>query len=138
MKLNLVKSTKAGFGLFEVLVVIAVIGIIAAIAVPNIGRINESAKDATYRRNAQNLASVFSSALAAGHDFSNGGKLAEKDVIQAIITGATINDTDNPFDGAFFGVSGLDATDAICETTGAAKYLTWDAISGQLLYTGGQ
>ncbi len=59
MKLNLVKSTKAGFSLVEMLVVIAVIGIIAAIAVPNIGRINDAAKDATYRRNAQNISSVF-------------------------------------------------------------------------------
>ncbi|MEM7600122.1 MAG: prepilin-type N-terminal cleavage/methylation domain-containing protein [Verrucomicrobiota bacterium] len=138
MKLNNTRSLKAGFSLVEMLVVIAVIGIIAAIAVPNIGRINDSAKDATYRRNAQNIASVFASAQAAGHDFSAAGTLAETAIITAIITGATISDTDSPFNGTYFGVPGLDSTGAISETDGAAKYLTWNAASGQLLYTGGQ
>ncbi|MEM1441775.1 MAG: prepilin-type N-terminal cleavage/methylation domain-containing protein [Verrucomicrobiota bacterium] len=138
MKLNKKRSLKAAFSLVEMLVVIAVIGIIAAIAVPNIGRINDSAKDATYRRNAQNIASVFASAQAAGHDFSAGGTLAEAAIIGAIITGATIADTDSPFNGTYFGVPGLDSTDAVSETDGAAKYLTWNAASSQLLYTGGQ
>ncbi len=128
----------AGFSLVEMLVVIAVIGIIAAIAVPNIGRINDSAKDATYRRNAQNMASMFASAQAAGHDFSAGGTVAEAGIITAIITGATIVDTDSPFNGTYFGIPGMDSTDAVSETDGAAKYLTWNAASGQLLYTGGQ
>jgi prepilin-type N-terminal cleavage/methylation domain-containing protein len=138
MKLNKTHSLKAGFSLVEMLVVIAVIGIIAAIAVPNIGRINDSAKDATYRRNAQNIASVFASAQAAGLDLSAGGTVNEAGIIGAIITGATISDTDSPFNGTYFGVPGLDSTDAVSETDGAAKYLTWNAASGQLLYTGGQ
>lgn len=138
MKLNKTRSLKAGFSLVEMLVVIAVIGIIAAIAVPNIGRINDSAKDATYRRNAQNLASVFASAQAAGHDFSVGGTLNEKKIIEGLVTGATINDADSPFNGTYFGVPGLDVVDAVSETDGAAKYLEWNAASGQLLYTGGQ
>jgi prepilin-type N-terminal cleavage/methylation domain-containing protein len=143
MKINPVKSVKAGFSLVEMLVVIAVIGIIAAIAVPNIGRINDSAKDATYRRNAQNLASVFASAQAAGYDFSKtggtGANLAnEAAVITALITGATINNTSSPFNGAFFGVPGLKVADATSETLGAAKYLTYTAASNSLLYTGGQ
>lgn len=138
MKLNKKHSFKAGFSLVEMLVVIAVIGIIAAIAVPNIGRINDSAKDATYRRNAQNVASVFASAQAAGHDFSAAGTLGEAAIIGAIITGATISDTDSPFNGTYFGVPGMDSTDAVSETEGAAKYLVWNAASGQLLYTGGQ
>ena len=138
MKLNKTRSLKAGFSLVEMLVVIAVIGIIAAIAVPNIGRINDSAKDATYRRNAQKLASVFASAQAAGHDFSNGGKRNEKNIIIQMIAGTTISDADSPFDGTYFGVPGLDATDAVSNTAGAGKYLEWNAASGQLLYTGGQ
>lgn len=147
MKLNPIKSVKKGFSLVEMLVVIAVIGIIAAIAVPNIGRINDAAKDSTYRRNAQNLASVFASAQAAGYDFSKtggtGATLAnEAAIITAVINGATINNASSPFNGAFFGVPGLKigtATDgAISETAGAAKYLLWNAASGQLRYTGGQ
>lgn len=137
MKHHATHAAKAGFSLVEMLVVIAVIGIIAAIAVPNIGRINDSAKDATYRRNAQNIASVFASAQAAGVDFS-AASTAEADIINAIIAGATVNDADSPFNGTYFGVPGLDAADATSETDGAAKYLQWDAASGQLLYTGGQ
>ena len=110
---------------------------------PNIGRINDAAKDSTYRRNAQNLASVFASAQAAGYDFSKtggtGATLAnEAAIITAIITGATINNASSPFNGAFFGVPGLKVAEATSETAGAAKYLTWNAGSGQLLYTGGQ
>ncbi len=137
MKLQSHHSAKAGFSLVEMLVVIAVIGIIAAIAVPNIGRINDSAKDATYRRNAQNIASVFASAQAAGINFAS-ASTDEADIIQAIIAGATVNDNDSPFNGTYFGVPGLDATDAVSETAGAAKYLQWDTSSLQLLYTGGQ
>ncbi|HRQ91044.1 MAG TPA: prepilin-type N-terminal cleavage/methylation domain-containing protein, partial [Bacteroidia bacterium] len=95
MKLHPIKSAKKGFSLVEMLVVIAVIGIIAAIAVPNIGKINDSAKDATYRRNAQTIASVFSSAQAAGYDFAKangtGSPLtSETSIINAVIAGATI------------------------------------------------
>ncbi len=137
MKYRAPKTAKAGFSLVEMLVVIAVIGIIAAIAVPNIGRINDSAKDATYRRNAQNVASLFASAQAAGVDFASASAV-EADIIGAIITGATVSDADSPFNGTYFGVPGLDSTGAISETAGAAKYLQWDATSRQLLYTGGQ
>ena len=137
MKIRAQKAANTGFSLVEMLVVIAVIGIIAAIAVPNIGRINDSAKDATYRRNAQNIASVFASAQAAGVDFS-ASSTAEADIIDAIIAGATVSDADSPFNGTYFGVPGLDATDAVSETAGAAMYLQWDSSSRQLLYTGGQ
>lgn len=143
MKLKSIPSTKAAFSLVEMLVVIAVIGIIAAIAVPNIGRINDAAKDSTYRRNAQNLASTFASAQAAGYDFSKtggtGATLAnEAAIITAVINGATINNTSSPFNGAYFGVPGMKVSEATSETAGAAKYITWDTTSGQLLYTGGQ
>ena len=137
MKIRAQKAANTGFSLVEMLVVIAVIGIIAAIAVPNIGRINDSAKDATYRRNAQNIASVFASAQAAGVDFS-ASSTAEADIIDAIIAGATVSDADSPFNGTYFGVPGLDATDAGSETAGAAMYLQWDSSSRQHHYTGGQ
>jgi len=135
MKVNKKNALAAGFSLVEMLVVIAVIGIIAAIAIPNIGKINDSAKDARKRRNAQNLASVFASAQAAGHDFTGADEAA---TITAIIAGTTINDTSSPFNGAYFGVKGVDGVMAVKEDDGAAKYLEIDAASGMLLYTGGQ
>lgn len=69
--------------MIELLVVIAVIGIIAAIAIPNIGNLTAGADIAKDRRNAQNLASVFSAARASGYDAS-----AATDVIAVgLITG---------------------------------------------------
>jgi len=138
MKVNKKNPLAAGFSLVEMLVVIAVIGIIAAIAIPNIGKINDSAKDSRKRRNAQNLASVYASAQAAGHDFSVGATKTEAEIIGLIATGTTIADADSPFNGAYFGVKGINATTAIDEAEGAAKYLTFDADSSMLLYTGSQ
>lgn len=139
---NTKKALKKGFSLVEMLVVIAVIGIIAAIAVPNIGRINDSATDAKARRNAQNLASIFASAQAAGHDFSSAGTVTTVGgtggLIDLITTGHTITDVDSPFYESFFGVKGMDVTAASDTNTGAAKYLTFDGDSNMLLYTGSQ
>lgn len=132
MKLKSHLSSKGGFSLVEMLVVIAVIGIIAAIAVPNIGRINDSAKDATYRRNAQNLASVCASAQAAGLDFV-GTSTNKTTIIGKVITGASVTDP-GPFQNTFFGVPGMNATTAVSATAGAAKYLT--VSNGMLQYSG--
>jgi prepilin-type N-terminal cleavage/methylation domain-containing protein len=55
-----------GFSLVELLVVIAVIAIIAAIAIPNIANITGAASESAAQRNAQNLASVYAAAVAAG------------------------------------------------------------------------
>ncbi len=137
MKVTKKNPLAAGFSLVEMLVVIAVIGIIAAIAIPNIGKINDSAKDARARRNAQNIASVYASAQAAGYDFNDDAATADDvgALIDVIATGKTISDATSPFNGAFFGVKGVNTTTAKADG-GAKDYLTWDADSAMLTYTG--
>jgi len=124
---NTKKMLNKGFSLVEMLVVIAVIGIIAAIAVPNIGRINESAKDATNRRNAQSIASVFASAQAAGLNFYDAA--SDTTTLNNVITGGTVTET-GPFKGTFFGVPGLSTADRDL----AVPYLTFDDTSKTVRY----
>lgn len=124
MNTKLIKKN-AGFSLVEMLVVIAVIGIIAAIAVPNIGRINDAADTSKDMRNAQNLASVCAAAQAANLDFVGATKEL---TVDAIVTGATVNDPGNPFNTTFFGVPNLSAD----EKTGALGYLSLS--QGMLVY----
>ncbi len=59
-------SSKNGFSLAELLVVIAVIAIIATIAVPAIAGITDSAGASKNLRNAQNIATTYNAAIAAG------------------------------------------------------------------------
>lgn len=109
------KSKATAFSLVEMLSVIAVIGIISAIAVPGISRIRESAENASAQRNAQNLASVYVSARAAGLEF-----LAPNDVgatVANIVTGGTTSD--GVLSGSYFGVPGLSTS----EQTAAIAFL---------------
>ncbi len=130
MRMNHRKSSSAGFSLVEMLVVIAIIGVIAAIAIPNIGSVNDSAKDARNRRNAQSIATVFASAQAAGLNFGE-GKETKSEVISAVIAGGTVEE--GSFSGSTFKIP-TKVSREISEDDGAAKYLTWDADSGILIY----
>ena len=108
----------------ELLVVIAVIAIIAAIAIPNIAGITGAANTAKAQRNAQNLASTFNAAVAAG--YTNAAN--EDAAITAITDGVsvTIGNTSN-----FFRVDGLSAT----EMSNAAERLSFT--NGTLVYEPG-
>jgi type IV pilus assembly protein PilA len=123
--LNIRKLGRKGFSLVEMLVVIAVIGILAAIAIPNIGNVNDAAKQAAGRRNAQNIASVFNSGLAAGVDW------AATDVDTAV-TNVLAGKTAGPgaFDGKTFKVGAIPTSDVTILKT----YLAWDAGTATLAY----
>jgi len=113
------------------LVVVAVIGLIAALAIPSIGGLNNSAKKAVDQRNAQNIVSTFHSGSAAGINWS-GSNRNEK--VGAVVTG------DHPTTGAFlnknFQVHGLSPEDQ----ASAYPYIGMDVSTGDLFYdkAGGQ
>lgn len=113
-------SSQSGFSLVEMLTVIAVIGVIASIAIPSIGSVSASAQAATAKRNAQNIASIYQSGVAAGVSW---GATDVATAVAAVRTGGTGTA------GTYFGVKGLDAA----ATTAASAKLTWDAGAG-LIY----
>jgi len=115
MKVHLKKAKTAGFSLVELLVVIAVIGIMAAIAIPMISNINANATAAKTKRNAQQIASVYGAAVAAGATFSGNTLTAILSDLKAGRSGAA------PFTDSNFKID-LETA----EITAATPYLTVD------------
>ena len=97
-------TVQRAFSLVELLVVIAVIAVIAAIAIPNITGIMGNAKESAARRNAQSVASMSSSAQAAGAT-NLGASVAA--VVTALQAGVTTTNGTNVFGP--FTISGLPA-----------------------------
>jgi prepilin-type N-terminal cleavage/methylation domain-containing protein len=119
------RSRSGGFSLVEILVVIGIVGVMAAIAIAVTTHINEAARDARNRHNAQFAASVYASARAAGASFSSAtGDIAG--VIQELNAGK--NGVGN-LQAAYFRLP----TMPIQDTSEMISLLTYDPASGGLM-----
>lgn len=123
---NLKKNIKKGFSLVELLVVIAVIGVIAAIAIPAMSNIFENSRTAKARRNAQNLASTYAAARAAGATFT---AATTADALSALNTGVVGS-------GQFATTTFQVTLDADERTAAEAHLIGPTAANGTMTYNG--
>jgi len=113
----------AGFSLVEMLVVIAIIGVIAAIAIPNIGEINQGSKIAVAQRRAQDIAALF----AAGRAAEVPSFLAAENVREAMDAVGIGDYGMGVFSGSKFIIEGVSGNedDALPVAQRAGYYLRW-------------
>lgn len=116
-----------GFSLVELLTVIAVVGILAAIVLPTLSRVFESAEENGFKRNAQNIAQVYNSARMAGASLPDGSDLDA--VIQSLAQGVTGKGS---LSSVTFQLGAIDQM----QVTGAKQFLDWQPTQKMIYYTG--
>ncbi|MDB6072303.1 MAG: hypothetical protein JWL81_3474 [Verrucomicrobiales bacterium] len=123
---NLIKTTaKKGFSLVELLVVIAVIGVIAAIAIPAMSGVFENSTTAKNKRNAQSIASLYSSLRAAGATVTSPSATN-------IATALTTDNGVSGVPGTAFASTRFYAPMSSTEAASAAAALTYDSTTDSL------
>ena len=120
----------SGFSMVEIIIVIAVMGIVAAIAIPNIGSVHDSADTAKDQRNAQDLVTIYNSGATVGVLWAGATR---NDKIADVIAGRS--PATGTFVGEVFALPAITGTDL----TGMYKYIGVNS-EGNLTYdpTGGQ
>lgn len=122
-----------GFSLVELLVTISVMGIIAAIAIPGFANINGAARDTKDLRNAQTIANIASSALAAGYPAEN---IATKnDLLARLQEGITVRQGAVSIDFSLSGMAPEDVQSAgnYLEVSEGTVRLVADGTAGESL-----
>ena len=119
-------TRKAGFSLFELLLVVALIGVMSAIVIPTMNS-NSTYEAARNRRNAQEMSAICASAQVAGLNLVVPGDLPA--TIRNILAGGS--PTSGPFKGQRFRASGVQEPDAM-------KAITYLQLQGStLIYQAG-
>ena len=93
MSIKTAKQRKSGFSLFELLFTVAILGLLGSVAIAAFGDQADAVENTRDRRNAQEIASVCTTASAAGLQFVTSDRLDA--TIRKIIQGAA------PKGGAF-------------------------------------
>ena len=118
----------SGYSIIEMVLFLAILGIICGLGIIQFAVRQQGTVDETrYKRNAQEIAAVCTTAQAAGLEFIANGDLVQ--TIKNVIQGGTPKD--GPFRGTLFAVKGLVNADVNHLT----KYLALD--SGMLIYKAG-
>ena len=123
------RTSRRGFTVVEILVVVAVMGLLAAISIAAITGINQRAVDAKDRRNAQFAAMLYSSARAAGATFSS-NSADTIGVINELMEGKS---GIGQMSTVRFQLSGVSPVDA----NALARFLAFDGSVGLLYQAGG-
>lgn len=119
------ESRKAGFSLFEMLIVICILGILVTLALPSFNS-TRATEEVTHQRNAQTICSLAMAAQAAGVAISS-GTTEVSEVVQRLSDGITISR--GPLAGRVIKVPAMSPY----LLSGASQYISLSA-DGELIY----